>query len=84
MLIYYLLLICFARIIYTFNTNGAIKSQNFSTYSEHSSSVHAGWVAKSKVLAPVCIAFLLILDNRFEEYNKKIFLSPGQRQYTPW
>lgn len=59
-LFYYLLLACFARIIYTFNTKDDIKPQNFRTYSEHSVSVHAGWVAKSKVLVPVLTAFLLI------------------------
>lgn len=70
MLVYYLLLACFARIIYTLNTKDDIKPQNFRTYSERSVSVHAGWVAKSKVLVPVLTAFLLILDHRFEEYDK--------------
>lgn len=33
-------------------------------------------MAKSKVLAPVHIVFLLILDHRFEEYSKLVFLPP--------
>lgn len=74
-LVYYLLLACFARIIYTSNTKGDIRSQNFSMYSEHATSVRAGWVVKSKVLAPVHIAFLLVLDLRFEGYGNEVFLS---------
>lgn len=39
MLLYYLLLTCFATIIYNFNGEGDIKAQNFSTYPECSSCV---------------------------------------------
>lgn len=43
--------------------------------------MHAGWVAKSKLLAPVHIAFLapvhiaflFILDHRFIDYDKEVF-----------
>jgi len=46
--------------------------------------VRAGWAVKSKVLDVVQISFLLILDYRFEECDKEVFISPCQRQYTPW
>lgn len=73
MLVCHLLVAYSTRIMWTFHTKTDTKSQNFSTCSEHSGSVHAGCVAKSKLLAPVHIAFLFILDHRFKDYDKEVF-----------